>query len=196
MLNLQRIRYVTSHYQELQGLRIVPLGIWLCLVALGEAAGYIPATQPQIAAITMFAYLGSGFFVLAAYGWVGKIYERQYGSVHPLLQARPRALSGCLSGAGFLFVLYVGIMLGSQLLAVEVTMLLAALLLYAAWRSRWYRKDYLVLLVLLIGVSSLSSNTLIMGLNGATVIAGGLLDHLLLVRTLKQVPEEGHAGSI
>lgn len=196
MHDLQRIQYVTSHYQEIQGLRIIPFGIWLILVALGQASGFVPTTEPKLDAAILFTYLLGGFLVLALYGLIGTFYERTYGSVQPLLQSRTRALSGCLSGAGFLGVLYIGMMVGQRQLATEVAILLSFLLIYATWRSHWYRKDYVVLAALLIGAHIFPFRTNVMALNGIVVVVGGLLDHFLLVRTLKHVPEERHAGRV
>lgn len=196
MLDLRRIQYVTTYYHEIQGLRIVPFGIWLLLIALGQASGYVPRAEPQPAAVALLSYLLGGFMVLALYKLIGMFYTRHYGSVQPPLHSRPRALSGCLSGAGFLFILYAGMMIGSRQLAAEVAIVLIGLLLYAAWRSGWYRIDYVVLAALLAGAQAIVSGAPAMALNGVAVIAGGLLDHLVLARTLKGVPEDGHAGSV
>lgn len=196
MYNLQRIRYVTSHYQEIQGLRIVPLGAWLILLAIAEANRSVLPPAPQVAMVIMVFYLLAGFFVLLFYRIIGAFYERRFGSVNPLLQSKSRAFSGCLRGGGFLFVLYVGLTASNPQLPYVVTLLLMLFLISVAWRSGWYRKDYVVLVAFLVSIYSIPGSVTTMLLNGCTVILGGLLDHFLLVRTLKHTPEEGHARSI
>ena len=129
MLNLRRIEYVTSHYQEIQGLRIVPFGLWLISIATLGMGGYLPARSPQAGAAVLLACLLGGLVALIAYRAIGQRYERDYGVVRPLREPRPRALSGCLSGAGYLFVLYIGVMAGTRQVAAELSLVLAALLL-------------------------------------------------------------------
>lgn len=196
MLNLRRIEYVTSHYQEIQGLRIVPFGLWLISIATLGMGGYLPARSPQAGAAVLLACLLGGLVALVAYRAIGQRYERDYGVVRPLREPRPRALSGCLSGAGYLFVLYIGVMAGTRQVAAELSLVLAALLLYATWRSRWYRKDYLALVAILAGIYALPLGPVTMALNGLVVIVGGLLDHFLLTDTLAQEPEDGYARNI
>lgn len=196
MLDLRRIEYVTSHYQEIQGLRIAPFGLWLIGISALAMAGYVPARSPQAGAAILLGCLLSGLVVLVAYRAIGTRYERDYGVVRPLREPKPRALSGCLSGAGYLFILYVAVMLGSRHVAAEVSLLLAGLLLVAAWRSRWYRKDYLALAAVLLGVYALPFGPAAMASNGMVVIVGGLLDHFLLIDTLAHTPEDEHARSV
>jgi hypothetical protein len=79
MDDLRRIRYVTEHYEQLQGLRLLPLGVPFLLSSLWRLAR--PGPAPFLSA-SGWALLLASAFVLSAL--IGRYYARHFGQAHPL----------------------------------------------------------------------------------------------------------------
>jgi hypothetical protein len=79
MDDLRRIRYVTEHYEQLQGLRLLPLGVPFLLSSLWRLTH--PALEPFLSA-SGWALLLASAFVLSAL--IGRYYARHFGQAHPL----------------------------------------------------------------------------------------------------------------
>lgn len=201
--NLARVRYVTGHYQQIQGLRLLPLGLWLLGMTLYEAyfkpLGFTPGAE-RTWQVTLL-YYGGPIVVLLLYGFIGAFYQGTFGNVQPVAQQRSLAFSGVLLGVGALLLLYLSSSLELLQHAQSIGVALA-IVLGLGWAADRYRKDYAVLFVIVVGVlmygrlrstePSLSYTVAALLTWSSVIIFGGLFDHLLLVRTLKPVPEDNH----
>lgn len=188
MYDLPRVRFVTGQFCSLQGLRIVPIGLYLVLFAAGWLGRQGDCTL-QLPAILL---------ALALYLAAGRYYERRFGRVQRASQRAVEALivvvaliafvaAGALNAAGQLPVSMTGLAMAAFLFAV-----------YAAHGSR-YRWHYAVLgagmlvlslLPLVWKQPGLDLDRVLLGAFGLAYVVGGMLDHLLLVRTLKPLPDE------
>jgi hypothetical protein len=82
MDDLRRIHYVTEHYEQLQGLRLLPLSVPFVLSSLSRLA----SSSRSARATTWLP--GAGWTLLivsafAAYTLIGRYYSRQFGQAHP-----------------------------------------------------------------------------------------------------------------
>ena len=192
--DLDRVRYVTAHFFELQGLRILPFGVWLMLVGAGEL-GLVPLDWPMRVAI-------SGVLLCAA--WlasrrIGQHYDRRFGRVEaksPGVTRRGVASAGLGGLAGFL---------DSHL---DPTVSLPALLMSAVLLREWYRgvrgqrTHYAAtaLLCLALGVSPLFSwgptprvsYPVLIAASGWLLVVLGIGNHALLVAVLRPLPADDH----
>lgn len=77
--DLRRIRYVTEHYRQLQGLRLLPLSAPFLVSLLWRLAGppVTPLLQPAGWGLLVAASLGASLAV-------GRYYTRRFGSAPPL----------------------------------------------------------------------------------------------------------------
>lgn len=94
---LDRIRYITEHYAQLQGLRLAPLSVPFFLAAWWDL---LPSTRPTTVSpaameLTLVALAIAASFPIRAY------YERRFGTV-PALSWRREVLP--LLGCALLFV--------------------------------------------------------------------------------------------
>jgi hypothetical protein len=94
MDDVNRIRYVTEHYAQLQGLRLLPLSAPFLLASLERMAGvpFVPAGLWTLVALT----------ALAAPYSIGRYYARRFGQAPPL-RWRSGMLTLLGSCAGFLW---------------------------------------------------------------------------------------------
>ena len=191
MNNTDRLKYVTGHFHELQGLRWVILGI-LALLSAAEDVGWIPMW------IFVVIILPLVLVILAATVY---IYRRAYGTV-----TRPAGLHG-VYWTNMLGVL--AIMVAFQADQLWEPALLLTPLGFAFWvllrysLRRQFRLHYLLIAIAVSVVdiaivvarppaSSLwaHSGFVTWGLIGSALIAIGLIDHLLFVRTFRPLPTE------
>jgi MFS family permease len=206
--DLERVRYVAANYERLQGLRKLPIGV--LLVSLVAALVLARAWTPEDAVVpAVYVYVVLGlivmFFVGAffLYYSISAYYERKYGSVEHFRRVplRRKLLSGALVLAVILSTSFGLLLLG-----------VAALIVY--WSERHFRSHYVIMAALMIGYGTFHMLALIAGLTiipglwtvawklyelgrlitlttvGLYLIVGGILDHRLLVRTMKRLPEE------
>ncbi|MCC6189516.1 MAG: hypothetical protein IT318_10795 [Anaerolineales bacterium] len=188
MYDLQRVRFVTGQFYYLQGLRIVPIGLYLVLLATGWLGRQGDCTL-QLPALLL---------ALALYFVAGRYYERRFGRVQRQSQRAAEALlvlvalivflaANAIDAVGQLPVSLTGLGMASFLFAV-----------YAVHGSR-YRQHYAILGVGMLVLSllplawkqtGLSLDRVLLGAFGLAYVVGGVLDHLLLTRTLKPLPDE------
>ena len=211
---MERIRYVAANYEHLQGLRKVPLGIFL-LLTVSAAWLVVSWTStnvriPEMYVLTSLALMFLLFIAsIASPHFVSTNYERRYGTVQHY-RSIPRRRK--LLHATMVLAILVG---GSLPMLVMGIAMLAAY-----WPDRRFQKHYVVVgtLAVCVALAHIAS-TFVWFATGdwiwitggpmsglprmfaATVVAcylilGGVLDHLLLVRTMKTVPEEGDAGAV
>lgn len=213
--DLERIRYVAANYEHLQGLKRLPLGIFLLALvsAIGlslawtEArGGMLPGAYVLGAVALIFALFVAG---IALPHFISAHYERRYGTVQ---RYRPMPRKRKVLYAAMALALFFG---GSlPLLAMGVAMVVAY------WPERRFQGHYVVIGAADIGVflahtmsvlpypsasawiwpsgamlSGVPSMSILISV-AAYLIVGGLLDHLLLVRTMRTAPEEGDAGAV
>lgn len=207
MLDLRRrIQYVTANYGELQGLRLVPLGLFFFTQAAGKA-GIEPWTAVTVP--TSWAQTAVCAPALLLFVAIGIYYRRTFGNVSP----PPASARSVLSGI---------VIFGSYVLGVTLDLI--------GWRNDWPPVSLLALLfglristahlvrdgraqmhyVLLGGMLAGTSllplaagvglddpifgsggaiSTIVLGL---LCIVGGVLDHLMLVRTFQHVRQHAH----
>ena len=198
-MNRKTLRYVTRHFYDLQGLRLIPFGAFFLFAGVAEV---LPspldlALQLALLAATVLSY------------WpITQFYKEQYGHVKTDQQWfwQTLGLAGLMIGG-----LLVDIFLSPPVSAAGIG---AGLYLVALWRPqlgarpgglRWY---YAVaglgvlggtLYVGFAGPADFEMygllSTLIYGLGGAVFIFCGLLDHLTLVRTLSTATLEEDVAS-
>lgn len=92
--DLERLRYITENYEQLQGLRNVPLGI--ILLASGVLT-YPFASRPTFSPIMSdaFFYLSFGLLigVTLLYFIIGDYYERRFGWVQTFPMKRKQVVA-------------------------------------------------------------------------------------------------------
>lgn len=197
MENLERIRLITRHYDQLQGLRQAPFGLMFLVMAVWKG-GWWPwfeKWQP----LSGLAVVG---LALVASWLVGQYYARTFGRVQR--QNENKRLEIVISVI-FLAGLYLGgIAEYEWQWPVSGTGLFTAVVLVAYFfMTGSFRFHYLVLAALMAAVSLLPllrllppEQVYLFGPEGAVGVAlfgliwlvGGLVDHWLLVRSL---PDRG-----
>ena len=188
---LQRLRYVTQRYPDLQGLRLIPLAVPF-LMSAAWRAGYlrwVPGTTgrgPQ----HWFAIV----FVVALVGAtaLGSYYRRRFGVVQPL--SRIRGLFTALTSlAAFAFAIWLQ---SKQPHTLSLPLLvIAASIGYAGVLDGLPRTHYLAVSASCLALGMLCAGTapqtrvvLRDALTGIGLIVIGLGDHLLIRRTLQPAP--------
>ena len=202
---LERVRYVTGNFERLQGLRYVPFALALMLWGVAtwlwfeEPSGFFEV-QP-LANVVFFLVV---FMPCLLVKPIERYYERRFGRVRQR-RRRPSGWWGTLLLAAALVVAtVVGLPalrddLGQPVLGAICGLFAAAFVLYNWWpvRSR-FTIYWPTLAILVVGVCSLpvasvfvgEMFSLLMAPLGLIFLVGFVLDHLLLVRTLKAVPED------
>ena len=207
MTDLQRIRTVTRGYPYLQGLKVVPVGgflLWVSLLSTQwmttRLEGWAPATLFTLAAIA----------ALAAVVLIGGYYDRRFGRVS---QTRTQLRRDAVGTAVAALTLAGGLLIDARVtppVSVFGLALAAVLLWYWTWSGgprayHWLLAGGLVVVALLPLVSTWfnidlvdkgePALTLVLAAVGAVYIAGGLLDHRYLARSMGSVPKEHDADA-
>ena len=199
MQDLKRVRFVTENYHNLQGLKMVPLGLWFVAAGAGDA-GWWPWFFKTGRPVSHLLGLGLAWFL----SWlIGRYYKYNYGQVQPSPQTQRKGRLVTIVGLPALLIALAvdwSMKLPVSLVALLITAYFLTAYLCSSGR---FRKHYVVIALLFAGLGlmplllrvPLSDRiwgpggvmfTLLLGLG---LIAGGILDHLLLVRTLKPLPE-------
>ncbi|MCP3140637.1 hypothetical protein [Pyxidicoccus xibeiensis] len=208
---LRRIQLVTRYYDWLQGLRFLPIGLMLLVMAVFLASLPLEGGRPPRLSLTVLEVGGPVALVL--YFVLGWYYRRRFGDVKPsaaTLQTRRRmmwtfVLAGLVLSQGV--VLALGRKSGEPM-PVTLALVLAAgsLVAYWAWMGRFVPHYPPIAggMLLLAGVHGLGFNPLCTLLHpgssaldwrcematfhavwGLVIVALSVLDHRLLVRTLR-----------
>ena len=201
--NLERIKYVTKNFGRLQGLRYVPFVLPLMLWGFAtwrwfeEPSGFFDF-QPLRNGAFFLVMLTPWIFV----GPIERYYENRFGLVRQR-RRKPTRWGALLLAVALVVALIVGSPalrdnLGQPMLGITGGLFAAAFILYNWWpvRSR-FTLYWPALAMLAIGVCSLPLAgvlarevfSLLLVPLGAIFIMGLVMDHFLLVRTLKTVPE-------
>lgn len=184
MDNLARIRYITRNLDSLQGLRMVPFGLFLLAAGFGWLGdqGDFTLSLPAFV-LTLFLY------------WLlGRYYARKFGRVKPL---RAELVKNTLLSLAVILLMWVASWLDYWLNPpVSIFGLTLAVLLFAWWwldeqriRFHYALMAGLVALISLLPLIGIGEGWQIiepMGslfhlLIGGIVLIGGILDHLILV---------------
>lgn len=212
--DLQRIEYVTRHFAELQGLRILPFALYLVAGALYDATwGYRSHATIGMTVLWLTA-LAAG----VAYLRLGDYYRREFGQVQPRVEPGKQRVSMALFVAFLLlnFALAAADRATGQSYHTQIMIAwwaALALLLLALWglsgsRLGWPRRFSLwpIVILLATGLWSLpgspsqqacypngfNSCVAIDLLVALLVVAGGLYNHRLLVQSVQPLPLENY----
>ncbi len=200
MYDLRRIRYVTEHYRDLQGLALVPISLWL-LGSAAQDAGWL--STPGSLLNRYILLVVSVLVVFALMYLIGRLYDRAYGSVAASENRRVE------DDKRILMAFWVAIwltVLATDLIASlsRIGMWVSIGVVWVWWIRRWDR--WVLTLGIVVAVMTLAP--LLEGLLGPVypsvtardiaiklVTATGILligtrDHLLLVRTLGPIRQE------
>jgi hypothetical protein len=197
MQDLERVRYITRYFSALQGLKMLPFGLFMILIATRDLGWTWLGTAGDCSyTLPMFLLAGILYVVIARY------YSRRFGIVQQK-DVDTRWIWG---------ILLVAVFFGIVLLEVAVKppfsligLLISLLLIYSGIRTRrWYYwaaglvLAVLNLLPLLAGSTwkAFAFKTFGFWWNvslGLVWCALGILDHFRLVSALKPLPGGEHA---
>ncbi len=195
-LPVDRLRYVTSRYPQLQGARLVPLSLVFLASALWRAGGFqLPGDRTTYGAEAWF-FGGVGAAIVASYV-IRRWYVRSLGSVG---QRATRSAAIPILGTCILAALAT-LLQGTLHWHLSLPVATVAVVLFAIGASHYgYRAHYVVAAAVLLMYSVLPLFSLgLLALSaafdaviGIALLIAGLGDHLLLTRTLRP-PQEGLA---
>jgi len=189
-MDVSRVRYVTRRYPQLQGLRLLPVGI-VFLLSGSWRAGWLPIAAASHASAPVWFFSGLAIAVGLSF-LIRAWYTKRYGLVSQgMLQ----------SGVAPLTALLIGVLLTTWLQEqwrwiYPVPAVFIGLALLAIGLSHGAaRKHYIVIAALwlsmaslgLFGVSSATQDVALDMTIGAALIVAGLGDHWLLRDTLQPV---------
>jgi hypothetical protein len=194
MEDVGRVRYVVENYYPLQGLIRVPYGTAMLMLGMMRLK-WLP--KPEWIGDNADAF-NLGLVIAAVLYALGQFYYRHtFGNVQPLPGIQKRFLLGAL----VVFAALAGAIIIDSNMHLPVLvfgLVLAGLLLVYSWPRRKYAMHYLLMAPIAAAVSLLPlfgavSQDQYSGIGltvwGLTILVGGILDHLLLVRTLKPARE-------
>ena len=186
-----KVQFVTANYHQLQGLRLVPLGLFLALWASFSWLGFFdPARFPPGDRAKVLTWIGLAFWLGLVLALAAPAYYRyRYGSVDPLDRgSRNRWITAAVIG----FFVLARIDRHLQW-PVSLQLLLVSLALFiTVWHDGRVRRHYLAPALVWLAVSFLPAwdvspalfRMTVFGLGGLTLVGCGIGDHLLLTRTL------------
>ncbi|MCK4741647.1 MAG: hypothetical protein KAS80_05140 [Anaerolineales bacterium] len=196
--NIERVWFVTSNYSSLQGLKILPLGVWLYLEAAGNFS-WIPlyTHNRPISSLLLLCIACGGWLIVSHW------YNRVFGYVGPTKQGVLKFTwtSIMVVVVSFPWLLISGVIDGALKPPVSALGLTASFLLALWWAVGRLPKHYAIAAALIAIVSILplfgivSKDQYFSGLIslvfGTILIMVGILDHLQLVHKLGDSPA-GH----
>lgn len=199
--DLERVRYVAENYEQLQGLRNVPIGL---MVLLAGVFTLFPSGLAYFGPVISEAFIYLLFVVLIAtvllYSFIGNYYERRFGLVRTFSLNKKQAVAVATLSIVLLVVGSINLAFQPSIHMIWLVWGLSVTSIH--WWERHFRMHYVVIGVLVVGVSflpllgitsvSLSYETggLLVFL-GIFYVVGGVCDHLLLMRAMKFLPEGG-----
>ena len=202
----KRIRFVTANYQQLQGLRLVPLGLFLAFWASIDFLGLLdPARFPSGDRASVLTRIGYAYWLGLLLAFAAPAYYRyRYGSVNPYdRRSRNRWITAAVIG---FFVL---VRMDRDLQwPVSLHLLLVSMALFVTvWHDGRIRSHYLAPALVWLAASFLpawdvspaSLRITLFGLGGLTLVSCGIGDHLLLTRTLakpRTTDDVPHAAAV
>lgn len=184
MDNPTRIRYTTRNFESLQGLKMVPFGLFFMVMG----AGWL-GEQGNLS-LSLPAFL----LTILAYWLIGRYYDRNYGRVNSERTSLANKILFPLVVLGLWFTTALDYWLR---LPVSIFGLTLAVVLFGWWwlQEQRMRTHYAIMagLIALISLAPLVGigegwsiiqppETLFHLLVGVILLVGGILDHLILVK--------------
>lgn len=81
MVPLERVDFLTRHYPQLKGLRLVPLGLALLVIAAAAPNWPVPNSRADVAT----SWIGIAIpIAIGAAAWLNATYAARFGDVTPL----------------------------------------------------------------------------------------------------------------
>ena len=196
-IDLRRLQFLTENYTHLQGLRLIPFGVAFMAKPL--------IWGPQLDKAVL---LGLMTVAVVLFYWIGLYYKRTFGRVQ---RRRSAQLRDTLAVVLFFAAVVASLSLEERFQP-PVSLLglsMAALFVYIYRCSAGQRPYYLAVAALFASLSlvpllGIARPDEIFGRPGwlgdialgAAYLFVGILDHLLLVRSLKPLPEESDADAV
>lgn len=202
---LQRVRKVTTNYRYMQGLVLVPIGLFFIGIGIWQLVG-----RPQPAGVDVnlwvpTLYLGGLVLSFTVSALIMVYYRRAFGQVRPsfMNEAGERlAVIGLLVG----WIIAVNAQLHWQPSVNLFSLMLALMLFLIWWVTGRFRTHYVVMagILLVLGVLPLvnpaydvlrvskADNPYTFIVLGLIYLIGGLGDHFLLIRSLRGI----HQGTV
>ena len=197
MTNLEQVRYVTQFYTALQGLKMVPFGLFITLMAFHNAGWEGLGGPGDLTYTTPLFFLGILLYFLISW-----YYSRHFGQVQPVKIGRWWWL-----GLALVVILILALVLDNLLMP---RVHLIGLAIGAMWiingtaskRPHHWMAGILMLVVALLPLAVGSEPThrifgsggfLFSVTFGLLLTINGLIDHFILVRAFKPVAEETYA---
>jgi hypothetical protein len=191
--NLHEVRAVTANYFFWQGLRWVPMGVVLCVMAAALTGDWVPGVLRDWG---IWPLLVTALWLSTSV--LGRYYRRNFGDVRADADQHARRTS-------IKWLVIYPAMMASMVVDMKLTLpLLLSGLVWGASIELYRRSTgggrfhYAVAAVLLgalgllplagAGLTGRSGMTLLIGVVGVVYIVGGLLDHRALVRILRAPP--------
>ena len=190
-----RVDFVTTHFHQLQGLRLIPLGLFLLIVAAMSLGwlDWLPGRPPTRPGSLGNAWLPALFVTaLVASIGCGDVYRNHYGGIEPLARSRRNAGIAVASG---LFVVAAVLDFTVGLPVLFSALVVAAALFTVARVDGRDRRHYSVTAVLWVflslapafGVPGDMVATAVCAGGGMSLIICGLGDHRTLTKTMTRV---------
>lgn len=188
--DLDRIGFVTRHFQDLQGLKVlVPVGMMILFQGLSPFFDHLPAGLGWVCLVAIDG--GALLLILGS--------RRYYRTLLGEVEARPTTTLGAWLPAALLAAGVLSYLLAVHSLSIpRLQCVLYGSPLLGMWLyrgKRWSQSYHLLLGGLLLGVAVLgpgdsyaAQREIAYTLSGASWILAGLLDHRQLVRILGQLP--------
>lgn len=194
----ERIRFVTTHYQQLQGLRLMPLGVYLLALAASGLGwlSWLPGDPARASA----RWLGALFCLALAAGVAATAwYRRRYGAMTPL--SRRRRNTWIVLAVGIFLVAAQFDQYANGPVALAPLSVAAALVLTVR-ADGWDRAHFLIaavpwLAAAWIPVLHHDGTTRVVSYalaGGVALIVVGIGDHRLLSRTLLDTRDATHGS--
>lgn len=189
MENLTRIRYITRNFDALQGLKMIPFGLYF----LATGAGWLGEQGDLSLSLPAFA------LTILAYWLISRYYARNFGRVN---SESSSLVHNFFLPLAVILILWVAAAVDYWMrLPISIFGLTLAAILFGWWwlQEQRTRKHYAVMagLIALISLAPLSGigegwsiiqppGTLFDLLLGVIFVIGGILDHVILINNLPQ----------
>ena len=210
--DLERVRYVTENYEDLQGLKWAPAGLLVLIVYVSVIFTSFEITTKFVADIVVTLAVLVGVALLVSFFGIRRYYENRYGRVRvvPRIFRRRRAYGGLVVLVVMLVTFYLAAFV-YEIRSIEpypfFLILFGAVEMLERWPEIRFRAHHfftgvlmtvagLVLLIFTLQGNPYSEILFVHVLVGLFVLqltVGGALDHLLLVRTMKHLPGDSSA---
>ena len=197
MRRLERVKYVTKNYRTLQGLRQVPIGIFLLAVAISNS-GIWPwyTVWKPVSDLCVLALM------LVGHALVGVYYKKNFGQVQPVTRSERDTRIGIVFVLTLVVAFVLDVVFWPPVSVIGLT--LAAGLFGGWWKDGKLKVHYVpaagvLAVVSLLPLMSTITPEQLFGVGiplslGVVTIFIGVGDHLVLKRFLPPAPDEGSSA--